>query len=444
MIGVRFTMKSSNTFSRRRFLQSSAIASAPFILPSGVWGASKSGKGPNSRITLGLIGMGRRLTGIAGAFSDSTDVQMVAVSDCVEDRLKFGVQRVTELYKQRKRSSKGLKAHADFRAIIEDKSIDAVAIGTPDHWHAIMAVMSANAKKHVYCEKPLTRTIAEGRAVVQAARDNDIVFQTGSQQRTEYGGKFRTAVEYVRSGRIGELKKIYIGVGGPAVADDLPDEKLPPGIDWEMWLGPAPQRGFNEVLCPIGVHKHFPQWRRYKEYAGGGLSDIGAHHFDIAQWAMDEDGSGPVSITPPDDKDATQGLSFKYKSGIEMVHGKEKGRRGCVFEGTKGQIYVDRGTLESTPDGILETPLEKNDFHLPKIASRHQFNWIDCIRSGERPVADVEIGHRTNTVCMLANIGYWLGRDLKWDPKKEVFKGDAEANKLISHQDRSPWSKALA
>jgi predicted dehydrogenase len=431
-------MKTS--ISRRRFLQTSAIVSAPFILPSGMWGASKSGKGPNNRITLGLIGMGRRLTGIAGAFAESDDAQMVAVSDCVDARLDYGMQRVRDLYTKKKRSSEGLKAHKDFREIIADKSIDAVAIGTPDHWHAIMSVLAAKAGKHVYCEKPLTRTIGEGRAVVKAARDNKIVFQTGSQQRTEYGGKFRKAVEYVRSGRIGELKKVYIGVGGPPVPDNLPDEDLPEGINWDMWLGPAPQRGFNEVLCPIGVHKHFPAWRRYREYAGGSLSDIGAHHFDIAQWAMDEDASGPVRVTPPDDPKATQGLSFRYKSGIEMIHGQKLGRKGCVFVGTKGEIYVDRSTLESTPGKILETPLEKNDFHLPKINSRHQLNWLDCVRSGERPVADVEIGHRTNTVCMLANLGYQLNRELRWDPKKETFANDKEASDLILQPERKAWA----
>lgn len=425
---------------RRRFLQASAIASAPFILPSGMWGASKAGKGPNNRITLGCIGMGRRLSGIVGAFAESEDAQMVAVSDCVDARLDYGMQRIRELYERKKRGSEGLKAHKDFREIIADKSIDAVAIGTPDHWHAIMSILAAKAGKHVYCEKPLTRTIGEGRAVVKAARDNKIVFQTGSQQRTEYGGRFRTAVEYVRSGRIGELKKIYIGVGGPPVPDNLPDEELPPGTNWDMWLGPAPQRGFNHVLCPIGVHKHFPQWRQYREYAGGSLSDIGAHHFDIAQWAMDEDASGPVRVTPPEDPSATQGLSFRYKSGIEMIHGQKRGRKGCVFVGTKGEIYVDRGTLESTPGTILETSLDKNDFHLPKISSRHQFNWLDCIRSGERPVADVEIGHRTNTVCMLANLGYQLQRELRWNPKKERFDDDKEANALIHQAERKPWA----
>jgi len=426
--------------SRRHFLRSSALLSVPFVLPSGLWRASLNGQGPNNQIQIGLIGYGRRTIGIANALAEAKEARMVAVSDCVDARLENGVTHVTSLYQKQNRSLENVRGYRNFRAIIEDKSIDAVVIGTPDHWHAIMAVMAARAGKHIYCEKPLTRTIGEGRAVVKAARKHNVVFQTGSQQRTEYGGKFRKAVEYVRSGRIGTLKSVYIGVGGPPVPDDLPNEPLPEGIDWEMWLGPAPQRGFNEVLCPIGVHKHFPQWRRYREYAGGSLSDIGAHHFDIAQWAMDEDSSGPVSVSPPDDPSATQGLAFKYRSGVEMIHGQERGRRGCVFVGTEGEIYVDRSVLESTPGSILEQPLGSNDFHLPPVAPRHQFDWLECIRSGARPVADVEIGHRTNTVCMLANLGYQLGRDLRWDPVAEVFVGDSEANSLISQPDRIPWS----
>ncbi len=403
-----------------------------------MWAASKSGQGPNNRITLGLIGMGKRLAGITSAFAGSPDARIVAVSDCVDARLENGMKRVRDLYDNE--GVEGLKAHKDFRGIIEDKGIDAVVVGTPDHWHAIMSVLAARAGKHVYSEKPLTRTLGEGQAVVKAARDAGIVFQTGSQQRTEYGGKFRTAVEYVRSGRIGELKKIYIGVGGPPRPCGLPEEPLPAGIDWDMWLGPAPQRGFNQILCPIGVHNHFPRWRDYREYAGGPLSDIGAHHFDIAQWAMDMDHSGPIRVTPPENATAGQELTFTYKSGIEMVHSSKKGRGGCVFVGTEGEIFVSRRTLESTPGKILETPLAKNDFHLPEIASRHQQNWLDCIRSGEKPVADVEIGHRTNTVCMLANLGYQLGRELKWDPMKERFQGDKEANDQILQPDRKPWS----
>ena len=430
-------MKTS--FSRRGFLRRSAFAVAPLLLPSGMWSASLRGAGPNSRINLGMIGMGRRLLGIAAPFSEAAEAQIVAVSDCVEARLENGLQRVRGLYEKGHRSGIDVKGYADFREVIGDPGIDGVVIGTPDHWHAVMAVMSARAGKHIYCEKPLTRTIGEGRAVVKAARENDIVFQTGSQQRIEYGGRFRKAVEYVRSGRIGELKKVYIGVGGPAIPDDLPDEALPPGIDWEMWLGPAPERGFNEVLCPIGVHKHFPQWRRYREYAGGSLSDIGAHHFDIAQWAMNEDDSGPVRVIPSADGSREQGLSFVYASGIEMTHSQELGRRGCRFLGTEGEIYVDRGGIESTPASILESPLGANDFHLPPVAAKHQFDWLDSVRKGTRPVADVEIGHRTNTVCILANLGYQLNRELRWDPVSEVFIGDDEANDLISQPDRGMW-----
>ena len=173
-------------------------------------------------------------------------------------------------------------------------------IATPDHWHAIPTVLAARAGKHIYCEKPLTLTIAQGRKVADEVKKAGVVFQTGSQQRSEFGGMFRKAVEYVRSGRIGKLKTIRIGVGGPAVACDLPDQEAPAGTDWERWLGPAPKRGYNDVLCPKGVHHHFPAWRNYREFGGGGLADMGAHHFDIAQWALDMDDSGPVKIEPPE------------------------------------------------------------------------------------------------------------------------------------------------
>ena len=183
-----------------------------------------------------------------------------------------------------------------------------------------------------------------------------------------------------------------------------------------------------------------PNTRDYREYAGGPLSDIGAHHFDIAQWAMNEDAGGPVKVTPPEDPNATHGLVYDYASGIRMHHDNKRGRSGCLFVGTEGELYVDRKTIESTPDGILKSPLGPNDFHLPPIAKKHQQNWLDCVRTGERPVADVEIGHRTNTVCMLANIAYQLDRPLKWNPKTERFHEDAEADSLILQPDRAPWS----
>ncbi len=432
--------KKTHLFSRRRLFQNVALASAPFILPSAVWSAMKKGSGPNSQITVGLIGMGKRMHQLVASVSRYSDTRMVAVCDVVDARVEDGADQVRQAYAKQSREVVDVEKFDDFRDLLAMDGLDAVVIGTPDHWHAIQSILAAKAGKHIYCEKPLTRTIAEGRAVVEAARENGITYQTGSQQRTEFGGRFRQAVEYVRNGRIGQLKKIYIGVGGPPKPCDLPEEELPAGINWDMWLGPAPERGFNEILCPIGIHKHFPRWRDYREYAGGPLADIGAHHFDIAQWAMKMDGSGPVSVITPEDPGTGQGLRFEYANGVEMIHGpKDPERRGCHFIGTKGSLFVDRRKIESDTAGILETPLGKNDERLRVIGNNHQRNWLDCITSGAKPVADVEIGHRTNTLCMLANIGYQLGRSLKWDPKTEMFDGDDEANSLIKQKDRTVW-----
>lgn len=441
--------------SRRQFLKRSFLTTAPFILPSGMWGASLKGSGPNSRINVGMIGVGKRMHSLYGALSSVENTQLIAASDCVDARLEDGATRAQAAYAKREIKLDPVKQFKDFQELLAMEGMDAVLISTPDHWHAIQAIQAARKGLHVYCEKPLTRTIGEGRAVVSAARDAGITFQTGSQQRTEYGGKFRQAVEYIRNGRIGELKQVYVGVGGPPYPCDLPEEDLPPGIDWEAWLGPAPMRGFNQVLCPIGVHNHFPRWRDYTEYAGGPLSDIGAHHFDIAQWAMDMDDSGPISVTPPDDPKATQGAKYQYANGVEMFHGtyahpgmkdpktgeQVQPKNGCHFIGTDGYIFVDRREIQSYPAKILETPLSDSDWRLPEIGSSHMRNWVDCIRSGEKPVADVEIGHRTNTVCMLANLAYQLERPLKWDPKTETFADDKEANSLISQKDREPWDK---
>jgi predicted dehydrogenase len=229
---------------------------------------------------------------------------------------------------------------------------------------------------------------------------------------------------------------VRVGVGGPAVPCDLPAEQLPEGIDWAMWNGPSPAREFNHVLCPLGVHNHFPAWRNYREYAGGQLADMGAHHFDIAQWGLDMDHSAPTEIHPPER--GGSGLRFVYSNGVEMFHG---GRSGCTFEGTEGTIYVDRGALESTPASILEQPLTDRDFRLPDIGNNHRNNWLDCIRTRRRPVADVEIGARSAQVCQLGNIGYWLRRPLRWNPEREEFMGDDEANRLRSRENRAPWNR---
>jgi predicted dehydrogenase len=426
----------AKSVSRRHFLKAATFAAAPLVLPSTVRSAS-----PAKRVNLGFIGIGIQSRGHLGAFLGMRDVvQVVAVCDVHKGRLDDAVERVHKTYAKERESGayKGVAAFQDFRELLARSDVDAVVIGTPDHWHAIPAILAARAKKDIYCEKPLSLTIGEAREMVTAARKNNIVFQTGSQQRTEFNGYFRQAVESIRSGRIGKVKTVRIGVGGPNHPCDLPTEPQPENVDWNMWLGQAPMRGFNQILCPLGVHNHFPAWRNYREYAGGGLADMGAHHFDIAQWALDMDNSGPVEIIPPADRSAERGLKFVYANGVDMFHG---GPSGCTFEGTDGTIYVDRGKIESNPPSILKEPLGEKDFHLEPIAKDHRRNWLDCIASRKRPVADVEAGARTSTVCQLGNIGYQLRRPLKWDPAKEQFVGDTDANKLIHRERRAPWDK---
>jgi predicted dehydrogenase len=423
-------MPHSPSPSRRQFLTAAAAGLAAAGLASAPR-ADEPKRGPNDKINLGFVGVGTMGRYHLGAFLGMNDVQVVAVCDVVAERRDAALDAA-------KKKNDGCKAYADFRQLLDSKDVDAVVIATPDHWHAIPAILAARAGKHVYCEKPLTLTIAEGRAVADAAKKGKIVFQTGSQQRSEFGGLFRKAVEYVRNGRIGKVKTVRIGVGAPAVPCDLPEQPVPDGTDWEMWNGPSPRRGYNEVLCPRGVHKHFPAWRNYREYAGGGLADMGAHHFDIAQWALEMDDSGPVKVEPPEGKDgkpATTGLRFVYANGVEMFHG---GPSGCTFEGTDGTIYVDRDKIECKPEKILKEELGA-DAKRVYNATNHHKNWLECIRSGKEPICPAEVGHRSATVCQLGNIGYWLKRATVWDPAKEQFVGDDEANKLLSRVNREPW-----
>jgi predicted dehydrogenase len=427
-------MPSPAQLSRRTFvsgLAATALA-GPVILTRPARGQNTA---PSERINLGFVGVGTMGRGHVGRFSGMADVQIVAICDVVAARREHCQKIVEDRYaKDTGRGSyKGCALYNDFRELLARDDIDAVVISTPDHWHALPAIAAAKAAKDIYCEKPLTRTLAEGRALVNAVAKHKVVFQTGSQQRSEFGGKFRQAVELIRNGHIGDVKTIRIGVGGPAVPCDLPEMETPEGIDWDLWLGPAPKRGFNEILCPIGVHHHFPAWRNYREYAGGGLADMGAHHFDIAQWALDLDISGPVLIEPPE-SGANAGLKFTYANGVVMFHG---GPSGCTFEGTRGKIYVDRGSLQSEPADIASRPIGEGDVRVYH-STDHARNWIECIRSRKDPICNAETGHRSASVCHLGNIGYWLRRPLKWDPAKERFDDD-EANKLAAGTMREPW-----
>lgn len=390
----------------------------------------------NDRLNIAFIGIGKRAYGELAKTLRYKDTQVVAVCEIEGTRREHGKKMVERAYAADLKSGsyKGCASYVDFREMFAQRDdLDAVVIMTPDHMHVHPALAAVKSKCDIYCEKPLTQNIAEGRLLADAVKKNKIVFQTGSQQRSEYGNRFRTAVEYVWAGRIGKLKTVRVGVGGPPKPCDLPAQETPKNVAWDLWLGPAPMRPYNEILCPKGVHNHFPAFRHYAEYAGGALADIGAHHFDIAQWALDMDASGPALIEPP--AEGTKGLKFTYASGVEMFHG---GPSGCTFEGTKGTISVGRGHLTSNPGDILKKPLTDSDRRV-YASSNHLRNWIDCVKNRKDPICTAETGHRTASICHLANIGYQLRRKLQWDPAKEQFVNDAEANKLVGREARDGW-----
>lgn len=420
--------------SRRDFVKNltTAAVAGPMLLTAARGDQPRAN--PNDRINLGFIGVGTMGRYHVQRFLGFPEVQVIAVADVVAERRDHSKKLVEGHYaKDKKGAYKGCQTYNDFRELLVRKDIDAVVIATPDHWHALPCVLAAQARKDIYCEKPLTHTIAQGRKIIEAVRKNKVVFQTGSQQRTEFGGLFRQAVELIRNGYIGKVQTVRVGVAGPPVACDLKEQPVPEGTDWDMWLGAAAKRGYNDALCPKGVHSHFPAWRNYKEYGGGGLADMGAHHFDIAQWALDMDAGGPVKIEPPEKENT--GLKFTYANGIVMYHG---GPSGCTFEGDKGTIYVDRGKIESKPETIIKQQLKAGDKRVYR-ADNHAKNWLDCIRGRKDPICTAEVGHHSAAICHLANIGYELRRELKWDAAEERFTNDDEANKLLDRPMREPW-----
>ena len=386
----------------------------------------------NGRINIGLIGFGVRGRELCGGFLDDPDVEIVSVADVNATRANEGVRLIND-----RRKSSTCRLAKSWRDVVADPSVDAVLIATPDHWHAEPAIAACLSGRHVYCEKPMSLTIAEGRAMADAARTSGVRFQTGSQQRSEFSHHFTRAAEAVRNERIGKLKRVTIGVGAPPIACDLPEEPLPEGINWDGWVGQAPMRGFNSTLCPIAMHNHYPAWRAYREYCNGYLADMGAHHFDIAQWAMRMDESGPRRLLPPADGSLT-GLRFFYESGDELVHG---GPTDCTIEGSEGVIECSRGHIKALKDGVeapdLLLPPSGNEERLPRNSS-HIADFLDAIRSGRDPICTAETGHRTASICQLAVIGYQVGKPLAWDPITERFTGEnsAHANALLARPIR--------
>ncbi|MEP6754010.1 MAG: Gfo/Idh/MocA family oxidoreductase [Chthonomonadales bacterium] len=424
---------------RRQFIQT-AVSTA-FAVPMIVPRHCVAGSGmpaPSETVTIGMIGCGI----MAFNFHFSTllgtkDARIVAVCDVDTTRRNFAKSLVESRYSKDGQSAKCDDA-VDYRAIIGRKDIDAVLIATPEHWHAIPIIEACKAGKDVYCEKPLTLTLLEGKRCIEAVRKHKRVFQTGSQQRSNVFGDFRQAVEFLRSGRIGTIKSVTVGVGGPSKWCDLPGEPMEPGLDWNMWLGAAPMRPYSSILSPRGKHNHFPAWRNYREYAGGAHSDMGAHHYDIAQWALGMDESGPVEIIPPDDAKAETGVRYRYANGVEMTHG---GPSGCVFTSTNGTLHIDRGELTSNPADAVKEPLSAKEVHLP-VSPGHHRNWLDCIKSREKCIADVEIGARTVAVVQLGNLAYWNHETIKWDPKAWNFAPHSGNPKWLDRERRLALPKA--
>lgn len=414
---------------RRRFLTTTAgVLAAPMVFTAPSFARRAR---VNEQITVGFIGMGIRSRNLMnGGWLGDDRLRVLAVCDVDTTRRDVGKQRVDDAYE-----NSDCAAYNDYREILARDDIDAVVIATPDHWHAIQAIEACHAGKDVYCEKPLTLTIHEAHACIVAARANDTVFQTGSQQRTEYGGKFRQACELVRNGRIGNVLTVNVGVGDPAVWCELPGEDTEPGLDWDRWLGPAPMRPYHSELSPRGMHGHYPRWRGYREYSGGYFTDMGAHHFDIAQWGLGMDESGPVEAHPPRDETALRGAQLVYDNGAHVVHG---GPNGTTFIGDRGMIHVDRGRLVSVPGNLIEDELGEDAERLPEAAN-HREDFIACVQERRRPICDVEVGARTITCCHLINLCYWNRRALTWDPEAWRFVDDSEANGWRDYERRDGY-----
>jgi predicted dehydrogenase len=445
--------------SRRRLLRAGVHGLAagfafPMIVP-----ASALGRGgrvaPSNRIALGVIGTGNQGFNDINSFLKDERVQIIAVCDVNRESAgywegKVGgrepARRLVETHYAKHKPSgtfRGCDACVDFREILGRKDIDAVEICTPDHWHAIPVIEACLARKDIYCQKPLSLTIAEGRAMSYAVGKHHVVFQTGSQQRSDH--RFRRAAELVRNGRIGDLKTVL--VGQPAgrtdyakCGDRKKPEPVPAGFEYDRWLGPAPEAPYAPARCHVN-------FRWIYDYSGGQVTDWGGHHPDCAQWGMGTEMTGPIEIRnakgtfPPDPlwNTATE-YSFEavYDNGDSMIVS-HKNKMGVTFVGSRGTIYVNRGKLTADPKSILDSKIGPTEIHLYK-SDDHFRNFIDCVISREPTAAPVEVAHRSITICHLGNIAMRLGHErLRWDPRTEQIIGDDEASKMLSRAYRDPW-----
>jgi len=428
--------------SRRGFLKGAAAAvAAPYVLTSSALGGPDE-EAASNRVGMGCIGVGRMGMEDLRGFLGRT--QIVAVCDVDANRAARAKEEVEKHYASRLRQGeyKGCAAYGDFRDLVARDDIDAVLVVTPDHWHVIATLEACRHGKDVYVEKPLSLTIREGQAVVEAVRRYGRVLQVGSQQRSD--AQFRFACELVRNGRIGRVQTVRVGLPTDPGTTVQPVMPVPDGLDYDFWLGPAP-------WAPYTVERVHPQkgygrpgWLRISDYSGGMMTGWGAHHVDIAQWGLGTERTGPIEIEgrgefPSDGLWDVHGkfrVECRYADGIRMII--DDGPNGVRFEGTEGWVFVTRGSMDAEPKSLLKARLGPEEVHLVKSVN-HQENFIACVRSRQDPVANVEVGHRSATICHLGNIAMLTGRKIKWDPDKEQIVGDAEANRWLDRPKREPW-----
>ena len=420
---------------RRKFIENSAVAAAAItIIPRHVLGGNGF-VAANDHINVGYIGVGKQVYTLLRGIGKCKETIAVAACDVDQKKLeKF--KNAAEGNNKAKSLTVNIDTYKYYRELLERKDIDAVVIATPDHWHAQIAVDAAKAGKDIYCEKPMALTIAEGRAMVNATRKYDRVFQTGNMQRS--WRDFRHAVELVRNGYIGQITEINVNVGEPVKQCSLPVMDAPAELDWNEWVGPSMYRGWHPDLAPVFGDEKWAWWRGYRDFGGGLITDWGAHMFDISQWGLDMDQSGPVKFLPPSEP-AKIGLSMKYENGVVVTH-KNWGERNAVqFIGTEGRIEVSREFLRTFPNNDLAKAELKPSDKRVYVSNNHYQDWVDAMKKRTRPISDVETGHRTASVCNLVNIAYELQRPLQWNPEKEEFINDDFANLMRTRAYRGKW-----
>ncbi|WP_282637151.1 Gfo/Idh/MocA family protein [Sphingobacterium thalpophilum] len=420
---------------RREFIAKGLVSSLTFtIVPRAVLGGNGF-LAPSDRINLGFIGVGKQSYTLMNGLNKCKEINTLAACDVDRKKLQAFIGSTTKKLGELGKAQAQVASYHHYRELLQRKDIDAVVIATPDHWHAQIAVDAAKAGKDIYCEKPLALTIAEGRAMVDATRKYNRVFQTGSMQRSSYN--FRQAAELVCNGYIGTIKEVNVSVGEPVKQCDLPSMPAPDYLDWDMWVGPSPYRGYNPILSPPIEDDKWAWWRGYRDFGGGYITDWGAHMFDIVQWALDMDNSGPVQFIPPKQANANSGLSFIYANGVKVNHVEWGVHNAIQFIGEKGKIEVSREFIRSNPETLANLKFAPSDRRL-YYSDNHYQDFVDAIKKRSKPICDVEIGHRTSSVCNAINIAYELQKDLKWNPKHEQFDNEY-ANLLRSRPYRGEW-----